>query len=641
MKIKITKFKRVENLEVEIPSMIEGGNGTGKTTILEAISFVLTGKNLDGKEFEQLYDNRVDLHDALAEVAYYDDFNNEFKRVVKPTFETSRSGEETLKILRSTRCTKNSIDVKDFAGEFENFYKFGTDYFFNQKEQDQRSIFIELMKSLLPDYDVKQAQLELTSLKKTQKNTVQEIKEAKALIKELNDVDVKEVPGELQQRENEYREIIKAINENKVQIEHINAENNKILSDFDFKRMGFNSSLIELESNLLREVSRLENLKSEYEIITANVFEPAKLYDVKEIEAERLRLKNELEATPFYQDFKEFAKKNYTKNQIVVKNIEKIKEIENGENADVYDVCPACGVRSEAALAKSIELQIASIKRENIDLLTIDMREANNTYLAKKDELSRVENKLNSVVELNVVAEKQNKKLEREFQINKTNKLQEISKHIELTTSKIENLKSEIESVKQKIEQLRKPALKQIPESLSVSDELQQYHSEFEALKVLITKAEGVNENNEKPRSTKESEIKNLQSLVAEIDSKIVNLENAISEYFSNLNGVVEKEFSGAIKIGVQLQQYVITKKEYKDCFVITANDKVFPSECNGALINNVKLQILGTLQRLVGYNGITIMDNVESNTTQQLESNGLNLVAAKATVSDSISINC
>ena len=40
--------------------------------INEAIKpFVLTGKDQNGKEFPQVYDNRVDLHDAIADVKLF------------------------------------------------------------------------------------------------------------------------------------------------------------------------------------------------------------------------------------------------------------------------------------------------------------------------------------------------------------------------------------------------------------------------------------------------------------------------------------------------------------------------------------------------------------------------------------------
>ena len=48
MKLIIHKFKRHSNLTVEVPAQIVGGNGTGKSTILEAFSFFLTSKHLSG-----------------------------------------------------------------------------------------------------------------------------------------------------------------------------------------------------------------------------------------------------------------------------------------------------------------------------------------------------------------------------------------------------------------------------------------------------------------------------------------------------------------------------------------------------------------------------------------------------------------
>ena len=192
MKLIIHKFKRLENLTVNVPAEIMGGNGIGKTSILEAISFVLTGKDQNGKDFLQVYDNRVDLHDAIADVSYFDDYGNEFRRVVEPTFTTSRSGEETLKIMRSTRCTKNGIDTNDFSNEFKDFYNFGTDFFFNQKETDQRAIFIDLMKSLLPDYDVAESQLRMKSLKKTQRDTQRDITIERKALKAIQNVEIKD-----------------------------------------------------------------------------------------------------------------------------------------------------------------------------------------------------------------------------------------------------------------------------------------------------------------------------------------------------------------------------------------------------------------------------------------------------------------
>ena len=137
MKVTIKKFKTIEDLSFEVPAQISGGNGTGKSTILEAISFCLTGKDLNGSEFKQVYDNRQDLHDAIADVSLFDNYGNEYRRIVTTVFQTSRAGVEEIKIKRNTVCKKNDIAVNDFAPEFADFYKFGTDYFFRQKEDDK------------------------------------------------------------------------------------------------------------------------------------------------------------------------------------------------------------------------------------------------------------------------------------------------------------------------------------------------------------------------------------------------------------------------------------------------------------------------------------------------------------------------
>ncbi len=350
MKIQIRKFKRLSDLTVNVPAKITGGNEKGKTTILEAISFCLTGKDLSGNEFKQVYDNRVDLHDAIADVSCFDSYGNEYRRTVSPVFQINKMGENKVKTLRNTTCQKNGVEVKDFANEFSDFKELGTDWFFRQRENDQRECFLKLFQNKLPDFDLTTKNEMLSKLKKEQRESI-------AYIRELN------------------------------------------------------------------------------------------------------------------------------------------ADIEKNQPID------------ESELFSDAEIRII------------------NQYLYYK----------------------------------------------------ISDLKIERE---------------------------------------------------------------NRQKYLFEIDAKIVKLQNEISGYFSNLKDIVEAEFSGKIKIGVELQEYVISRDEYKDVFKITADSKIFPYECNGALQNNTKLQILASLQRLAGYVGITIMDNIEANTTQEIDSCGLNLVSAQATFDKELKIS-
>ena len=224
MKITIHKFKALQELTIEIPAEIKGANASGKTTILEAISFVLTGKDLSGNEFKQVYDYQQDLHDAVADVSYFDDYGNEYRRTVSAVFQTSRAGIEEIKVKRNTVCKKNGIAVNDFADEFSGFATMGTDYFFRQKEDIQRSIFIDAMKSKMPDYDVTANSLKLKVLKISQKQAIADIDTLRKMQKGIIDVAVPEIDSELSALNKQYETLASV--DNSAEIEKVNKLNN-------------------------------------------------------------------------------------------------------------------------------------------------------------------------------------------------------------------------------------------------------------------------------------------------------------------------------------------------------------------------------------------------------------------------------
>ena len=638
MKILIRKFKRLENLELKVPAEIIGGNGVGKTSILEAISFVLTGKDQNGKEFAQVYDNRVDLHDAIADVSYFDDYGNEFRRVVEPIFTTSRSGGETLKILRSTRCTKNGIDVNDFSDEFNDFYKFGTDYFFNQKETDQRAMFIDLMKSLLPKYDVAEAQLKLKSLKKTQRDTQADITIERKALKAIQDVEVKEIPADLEALENEYQNLIKSSSDNQRLIAEINRENNKLLSEYRNAKSNLELKIQSNKLNLKNSQNEIQYLTSTLEQVESTSFNGYEETDTSALKEMLNEANSKLAKSEYFTDLNEFAKLYAKNNPIVSANMVRIKRLRDAtpdnlpEGEELTDVCSSCGVASQKVLDNGIKNIIDGLKAENKQILEAEMRAVNGVYLTLKDERDRLQAQLNRVEEQNKKNAENAEKLKRAFDIKKANQIEELKKEIALQEKNILAFEAEISSLEEQLANLQEPKMKELPTELTISDELQEAHNEYQKLRDEIVGAKAVNKNNEYIKAKKEAEIQKMQALLMEVDTEIIKLQEEITDYFSNLTDVVDKEFSGKIKIGVELQEYIISKEEYKDAFKITADGKVFPHECNGALINNTKLQVLATLQRLKGYNGVTIMDNAEANTTQPIEPCGLNLVIARAT---------
>jgi seryl-tRNA synthetase len=260
------------------------------------------------------------------------------------------------------------------------------------------------------------------------------------------------------------------------------------------------------------------------------------------------------------------------------------------------------------------------------------MHEVNNKYTLAKSELTRYENELKEITSRNENIRKNNDMISKVFEQDKSSNLSKLNAEKSELETKINELTKQLTDKQAELSELIEPTYEKLPESLEISDELKQSHEIFEIESKKIIGQTAINENNVKLREQYAAEIKQLQSNLFTIGEQITVLTAEISDYFSNLNNVVKSEFSGEIDVDVELLEYVMSRDEWKDCFKITANGKVFPYECNGALQNNLKLQILSTFQRLKDYKGITLLDNAEANTTQPINTCGMNCILAFAT---------
>jgi recombinational DNA repair ATPase RecF len=647
MKIKITKFKRVEDKEFEIPATITGGNGKNKTSILEAISFVFTGKDLNGNEFKQVYDNRIeDLHEAIADVSYFDNYGNEWRRIVKPTFQTGRDGVETIKTKRSTECKKNGISVNDFSGEFSDFYNLGTDYFFRQKESDQRTIFLESLKSKMPNYYIKDAQLKKKELEKSQKAKVEEIKSAQNTIKALLSVEIPKVDEDLLEKHNEYLSLSQSVDQ--TLINEINERNIKAINDYSAAK----SELSELIQTKKNEKSSLENSLSQtveqIKVIESKQFDPIKEQSTEQLEKEIEALKSDFAKCEYFDDLAAFASVYFESNPILVENRKEIETILAKQfDATIGGKCPINGqfcevseAKAQTAFDKQKEAEIEAIKANNRSILTKMMNGANETYISLKGKLTRFESELSEIKERNSKVEEQNKTEKAKFEKSKADDLKALNLRVDELKKEIEITETSIAGFEKELSELKEPTPEKLPEANTISEDLKEAHTAYLEFEKEIIGANAINANNAKQKALKEAEIKANRDLLFTIGEELATLKNEISDYFSNLKGVVKTEFAGEIEIDVELQEFIMSRNEYDDCFRITANGCIFPYECNGALINNTKFQILAGLQRLAKYNGLTIMDNCEANTSQPINICGTNAVISIANFDEELSIN-
>lgn len=651
MKLQINKFKRHEDLTVPIPCQLRAGNEKGKTTILEAFSFVLTGKDLSGNEFKQIYDNREDLHQAIADVEFTDNYGNKFRRVVKPQYSISRAGIEELKIKRSTQCFKNGIECNDFADEFVDFFKFGTDYFFNQKEDIQRSIFIDILKSKLPDYDVNSASLKLKELKKSQKNAVTDVKIKTEQLKGVKDVEVDVIDHETAVLNNEYLSMSAV--DNSTLVAEINRKNNTASDNFFATKRTLSNQIQEKENLINSENAKLLTANERLEVVKKSEFVPVTENDTEGAKKLVGDLKSELEKLTFFDKIEDYAAIHFNLNPVLVENAEKMKEIQQLEFVPSDEISSACPLSGEVCETAKLHSQhsfrmrfdainadkISTLKAQNRSILQKEMNESNSKYLSVKSDLERAEKGLESLLSKNAKINADNEFLRDSFDDSKNSEISRLNQLISNLKDRIDQLVISRDKLKNDLANLTEPIPERLPETIEISEQLKQAHADFELQNKEITKQIGVNENNVRLRAQYNAEIKALQGSLFTIGEEIAKLTAEISDYFSNLEGIVKSEFAGKIEIGVELLEYVMSRDEYKDCFKITANGKVFPYECNGALQNNLKLQVLATFQRLKGYTGITLMDNCEANTTQPVETCGLNCVLAYATNDENLSI--
>lgn len=635
MKVVIHKFKTIENLSIEIPARIVGKNGSGKTTILEAVSFCLTGKDLSGNQFKQIYDNRDELQDSVADVSYFDDFGNEWRRTVTPIFQITRSGKQEVKVLRNTTCKKNGLETNEYSGEFENFRKFGTDWFFRQNENEQRKIFVDALKSQMPDFDVNSAQKKLAEITKSQ-NTIKE--EISALItenKNLKAVEVPVIPDNIKKAHDEYSALTAA--DNSAIIGQINSRNNLAMADYRNKVNQLENEISRFERDILLSNSEIERKKSEGR--QALEGKPSLLSPKPEGDLQEAVdiLSSKLNDLAFYNTVEDYARDFFTKNPVLVENQNRIIALQNLSNeqddseTNLSGACPLTGDFCDTALKHNKTAQILRIKNENRSILTKEMHENNENYLAVKRQLDSATEQLEEMRGFNNKLEVKNKEITDSFNKKLKENSSRIHRDIAILEESIKEFEGKIEKLKSNLSTLDSPELEKLPERIEIPQELRALNDEYIAIYEDIIGKKAINEHNSLKKANNLELIQVKQSLLTEIDSKIISLKDEISEYFSNLAGVVKREFGGEIEIDIELQEYVITRGEYTDCFKITANGNIFPFECNGAMQNNVKFQILACLQRLHDYNGITIMDNCEANTTQEINTCGLKAIIASA----------
>lgn len=154
MKVTIKKFMELQNVNFTTPVKIEAGHDVGKSTIFRAVIFAITGKDVNGKDFDGcIYPKKsVTVEDLNVEVQI-EQSGVIFTKIAKGSEKRAKGSEETI-LQRSVTATymidykvvtKTEYDAKihDVFGNFQLFSN--PDYFRNLAKDEKRKIFASLV----------------------------------------------------------------------------------------------------------------------------------------------------------------------------------------------------------------------------------------------------------------------------------------------------------------------------------------------------------------------------------------------------------------------------------------------------------------------------------------------------------------
>ena len=551
MEIKIKKFMELQDIDLATPCTVSGRNGSGKTTILRAVLWVLSGKDINGTTFsENVYPNFVKkISDCNADVSVYLQ-GREFRKETNGK-ETRKLGESETTIVKSI-ATKYYVDGQivnssSYSEEIQKYTKgFDFQLFANPNyleamtKDEKKAIFQKIF-----NFEEFTADVSTTTLKNQIANTNEKIKELKNQVKGFAEV-VKPEPFEISDFDTSIEEIETQIKENTPKLTETEvAENNEIYTKLDLLQKEQFGEFKAIELKPLKNVKELKNKLD-------NVY--SRQFNANEIN---------------------------TKIDSLQKKLSKIVALENALSGDGCSTCSLCTLEdcpSRAVGGKSIE----SIQFE------LDMMEDKDVVILQEKIESLIVQRENLETEFEQAKEADKAKIEAEIakieaenaKIEAENATIESENAKKLDDHKLEKLRFEAK-VEEKIKELKNRInfAKQVNNN-DLYKELTVLRSKKNAQQDLIdefNKKMGAFENAKMQIEIKNSEIEKLSIVRAGKEREFILQKEAERNYYENL----QKQINEKLPENISLFLYTKNKSndDYTAVFDLTFDDSKYYSQ--------------------------------------------------------------
>lgn len=568
-KIILKNFKGIKEKEVcfSDKTNISGDNATGKTTIFDAYSWLLWGKDsLSRKDYEikPYDDNNNVIHNLESSVEGVFDIDGKetaFTRVFKEVWTKKRGSSDKTFTGHTTDFYINDVPKKkkeyeekisEFVSEDE-FNLLSNPKYFNEKldKKERRKILLSLVKGVNID-DVKEANRELKKLDLSN-YTIEEIQAmAKATCKKINKK-LEEIPARIDELENTKTTV--DFSELKKEKEGLKKE----IENLDKKLAGSRNVSEELD----KKYSGIAKIKNEISEINSK-FEDSKNNQIKDLEETNFEIGRKITIAGFEIDNRknaiEDADKEVERAKTLIKNHEKYlseMRIKWGEiqkkKFDGSLSCPTCGKEFDPDKKEEIIKHFNLEKSQNLEDLSKQGKSFNEAIEGYKKD---IEDSNKNREELIKDIEKLSKSLEK-YKEEKEEIQEQIAKVKSLTLcdkklEEIKKLEEKIKDIEDEIKNIGKE------DNTQILEQKRAYNERLDELNTKLSK-QGLNaELDEKIKKYMDEEkelgkeFENQQERLYLCDEYIKTYTNLVSDKINNLFTKVEfKLFDTQINGGI------------------------------------------------------------------------------------------
>lgn len=614
-KIEMEGFKIYEGKTAKdftADTIFVGGNGQGKSTIADAISWVFTGKIYDGKKHIENGILNVNSSKAVVKVYFIDELGNE--RTIKRTY-TEASG-------ISIWLDNNKVSQKALSSEIDIdifLLNFNPCTFLSKRQQEARKLIIDMRDvSSITNTDV------FNSLNKSTQNK---------LTKES--IDIENVDSELltlrKSLSSKEKELI-------VLNGHIDKNNEKLAIEVPEKKELVNTEAIETFAKEIEELSDTNpNLdayvkavsdKGELDVeiskIKANSFDNTRLLELTNkksmLETELTKVEG-IEFTGENLIVIESELKSLTNesNKIQIENNKlrnKVKQIRSSYNFKVGQDCPCCKQKISTGALNDIKGFVAEQTKDYID-----------TGISNNNTIEDLANKAKKLMEKIDLIKVENEKNKKDFDERKINKIKSLKSEIsdiqkEITEENkkkrsFESDKSElIKPIQEKIDKLD---VKNLKEKVNEYKELiKDKKKELKLLKdedaVIVTHNKSV-DSAIKANNALEKENTSYTKSISKIEKEIKSINSLISALkLFNYNKVkliedlMKKNFN---KVSFKIED-LDENGEIKPCFKVFYDEKPI-EQCSLSEQMKAGMEIVEMLRDTFEIDYPMFLDNSES----------------------------